>query len=158
MGTPRLVRTGNQNIINHGNRGRRVRVKTGRSRNRELLLQTNHLFKLHVRNAAALDGVARCTCKAAAVFDSAIQCKPHGLRPPRSLVIEHVHRPKCPWDWTMEQFTLWKFFGTRFDHTLTGTEMLGIVNPRGRHNENLKALTSNLDACTGLPRGPCTNL
>jgi hypothetical protein len=76
MGTPRLVRPGNQKITNHGNRGRRVRVQTGRSRHRDLLLQADRLFKLHVRNAAALDGVARCTCKAAAVFDSAIQCKP----------------------------------------------------------------------------------
>jgi hypothetical protein len=83
---------------------------------------------------------------------------PHGLRPPRSLVIEHAHRPKWRWDWTMEQFTWWKFVGTRFDRTLTVTEMIGILNPRDIHDWNWMALTSNLEDCTGLPRGPCTNL
>jgi hypothetical protein len=36
---------------------------------RELLLQGNNTNMLHVRHAA-IDRVARCTCKAAAVFDS----------------------------------------------------------------------------------------
>jgi WD40 repeat protein len=41
---------------------------------RELLFQIIGKTKLHVRNAA-LDGAVRCTCKAAAVFDSMINCK-----------------------------------------------------------------------------------
>jgi WD40 repeat protein len=40
---------------------------------RDLLVQRDGIYKLHVGNAA-LGGVARCTCKAAAVFDCNITC------------------------------------------------------------------------------------
>jgi hypothetical protein len=49
-------------------------LKKAQQGSRELLPQGHNTSKLHIRYAA-LDGVVRCSCKAAAVFDSEIYCE-----------------------------------------------------------------------------------
>jgi hypothetical protein len=55
---------------------------------RDVLVRRDVNNKLHVRNAA-LGGVARCTCKAAAVFDCNIRCM--------SAWSEATALPGCEW-------------------------------------------------------------
>jgi hypothetical protein len=87
-------------------------TKQARQGSQELLLQGMGRKKLLFRNAA-IDGMARCTCKAAVVFDCDVACKSHGLRRPRSLMVDQARSRRLRWALTMEKVTLWKFAGTR---------------------------------------------
>jgi hypothetical protein len=73
-GYSQTLRTRSQNNTNCGIRDVVSELIHAEKGIRELLLQSMGRKELLVRNTA-LDGVARCICKAAAAFDSNIKCE-----------------------------------------------------------------------------------